>query len=190
MTGERYASPLHVRTERLQLVAATLELARADLAGHRRLEALLKAHVPPSWPPPLNDEKTQRWTVEKLSAHPEHTGWYAWYFLHREHGELRAVGTGGFTGPPAADASVEVGYSIVPESHRFGFAPEAVRALVDWAFVHAAVARVVAHTLPSLQPSIRVLEKCGFAAAGAGAEEGTLRFVLERAGRARGAPNR
>lgn len=172
---------LQLRTERLQLVAATLELARADLSGYRRLAALLKAHVPPSWPPPLNDESTQRWTVERLAEHPERAGWYAWYFLHREHAELRAVGTGGFTGPPA-DGTVEIGYSIVPECHRFGFAPEAVRALVGWAFTHPAVARVAAHTLPALQPSLRVLEKCGFAAAGAGTEEGTVRFVLERAG--------
>ena len=171
---------LHLRTERLQLVPATLELARAELADARRLEKLLGAHVPPSWPPPLNDEKTQRWTVTELAAHPGDVGWYAWYFLHREHGELRAVGVGGFRGKPGPDGAVEVGYSIVPESHRFGFAPEAVRALVAWAFTHPEVARVVAHTLPTLTPSMRVLEKCGFAAAGAGEEEGTVRFVLER----------
>lgn len=174
---------LHLRTERLQLVAGTLELARAELADPQRLGKLLGAHVPPSWPPPLNDEKTLRWTIETLAAHPRDAGWFAWYFLHREHAELRLIGQGGFTGPPTPDGTVEVGYAIVPECHRFGFAPEAARALVDWAFTHGEVERVVAHTLPSLMPSIRVLEKCGFAPAGAGAEEGTLRFVLERAGR-------
>lgn len=176
---------LHLRTERLQLVAATLELARAELADPQRLGKLLGAHVPPSWPPPLNDEQTLRWTIAALGAHPRDVGWFAWYFLHREHAELRLIGQGGFTGPPTPDGTVEVGYAIVHECHRFGFAPEAARALVDWAFTHREVARVVAHTLPSLMPSIRVLEKCGFAAAGAGAEEGTLRFVLERAGRVR-----
>lgn len=171
---------LHLRTERLQLVAVTLELARAELAGPQRLAKLLAAHVPPSWPPPLNDESTLRWTIQALSEHPDAVGWFAWYFLHREHAELRLIGMGGFTGRPTPDGTLEVGYAIVPECHRFGFAPEAVHALVAWAFTHPEVERVIAHTLPALQPSIRVLEKCGFKAAGAGAEEGTLRFVLER----------
>jgi RimJ/RimL family protein N-acetyltransferase len=181
---------LHLRTERLQLVAVTLELARAELAGPRRLEKLLGAHVPPSWPPPLNDVNSLRWTIDQLAAHPEAVGWYAWYFLHRvsssrEHGELRAVGLGGFRGKPK-DGVVEIGYSIVPEAHRFGFAPEAVRALVAWAFGHREVARVTAQTLPQLRPSIRVLEKCGFTSIGAGWDEGAIAFALERPSSIRG----
>jgi len=173
---------LHLRTERLQLVAVTLELARAELAGPQRLAKLLGAHVPPSWPPPLNDETTLRWTIEALASHPAEVGWFAWYFLHREHAELRLIGCGGFTGPPNPDGSVEIGYSIVPEAHRFGFAPEAVRALVAWAFAHPEVRRVRAQTLPELRPSIRVLEKCGFAFAGTGSEEGAIAYALERPG--------
>jgi RimJ/RimL family protein N-acetyltransferase len=164
----------------LQLVAATLELARAELADPRRLAKLLGAHVPPSWPPPLNDEHSQRWTVDYLAANPDGVGWGPWYFLHREHGELRAVGVGGFRGKPSSEGMVEIGYSIVPESHRFGFAPEAVRALVAWAFAHPSVARVTAQTLPELRPSIRVLEKCGFHSIGKGWEEGAIAFELTR----------
>src|ERR1700752_1953212 len=114
---------LHLRTERLQLVAATLELAQAELPDPRRLGKLLGAHVPPSWPPPLNDEDSMRWTIDYLKSHADGVGWAKWYFLHREHGELIAVGNGGFSGVPEADGTVEVGYSIVPECHRLGFAP-------------------------------------------------------------------
>jgi ribosomal-protein-alanine N-acetyltransferase len=169
---------LHLRTERLQLVAVTLELARAERAGPKPLEKLLHAHVPPSWPPPLNDETTLAWTIDMLTKHPEAVGWYAWYFLHREHNELRLVGQGGFAGPPASDGTVEIGYSIVPECHRLGLAPEAVRALVAWALTHPTVTRVIAHTQPLLVPSIRVLEKCGFRSDGPGQEPGTVRYVL------------
>jgi RimJ/RimL family protein N-acetyltransferase len=177
---------LHLRTERLQLVAVTLELARAELASPRRLEKLLGAHVPPSWPPPLNDEKTLRWTIDYLAATPDGVGWGAWYFLHKEHGELRAVGQGGFTGKPTGEGVVEIGYSIVPEAHRFGFAPEAVRALVAWAFGHREVKRVTAQTLPQLRPSIRVLEKCGFTFTGVGSEAGAVAYALERPSAIRG----
>ena len=172
---------LHLRTERLQLVAATLDLVRAERSGSNHLGKLLGAHVPPSWPPPLNDANSLRWTIEQLSAHPDAVGWLCWYFLHRERGELRAVGVGGFCGKPTPEGTVEIGYAIVPECHRFGFAPEAVRALAAWAFGHKQVERVIAHTLPALLPSVRVLEKCGFHADGAGAEAGTLRYALERA---------
>lgn len=176
---------LHLRTERLQLVAVTLELARAERAGPKQLEKLLHAHVPPSWPPPLNDEKSLAWTIDFLAQHPHGAGFGPWYFLHREHGELRLVGQGGFCGLPVSDgtvrgSTVEVGYSIVPECHRLGLAPEAVRALVAWAFTHSEVARVIAHTLPALVPSIRVLQKCGFVPAGAGSEPGTVRYELNR----------
>src|SRR6185436_6354488 len=91
---------LHLRTERLQLVAATPELVRAERSGGKHLEKLLGAHVPPSWPPPLNDATTLRWTIDYLAAHPDAVGWVCWYFLHREHAELRAVGQGGFCGLP------------------------------------------------------------------------------------------
>ena len=171
---------LQLRTERLLLVAATLELAQAELTNRSRFETLLGAHVPPHWPPPLNDEHSIRWTVERLKADPAASGWYAWYFLHREHEQKIAVGNGGFTGRPAPDGTVEVGYSIIPDYHRLGLAPEAVRGLVGWAFGHREVARVVAHTLPNLVPSIRVLEKCGFALVGPGQEQGTVRYALER----------
>jgi len=171
---------LQLRTERLLLVAATIELVQAELVGTARLAKLLNAHVSPLWPPPLNDEQTLRWTLDYLKANPDGAGWVMWYFLHREHGRLEAVGKGGLCGKPAADGTVEVGYSILPSHHRLGFAPEAVTALVDWAFSHREVTRVLAHTLPALVPSIRVLEKCGFQRIGPGEEEGTIRFELQR----------
>jgi RimJ/RimL family protein N-acetyltransferase len=166
----------------LQIVAVTLELAKAERSGPRWLEKLLGAHVPPSWPPPLNDANSLRWTIDFLTQHPEGVGFGPWYFLHREHGELRLVGEGGFCGLPTSDGVVEVGYSIVPECHRLGLAPEAVRGLLGWVFGHREITRVIAHTLPALVPSIRVLEKCGFTFVGPGQEEGTVRYALERPG--------
>jgi ribosomal-protein-alanine N-acetyltransferase len=177
---------LHLRKERLTLVAATLELVRAEAHGPQKLGALLGAHVPPLWPPPLNDATTLAWTTKALETDPAGAGWFAWYFMHREHGRLEAVGVGGFAGRPSADGTVEVGYSILPSHHRLGFAPEAVRALADWAFTHGEVARVVARTLPALMPSIRVLEKCGFTRAPAAEGEVCFELTREAHGRAAG----
>ncbi len=81
---------------------------------------------------------------------------------------------------PNAEGTVEVGYSVVPEYRRRGYATEATRAMIKHAFADAAVRRVIAHALPELVSSIGVLEKSLFAYAGPGSEPGAIRFVLER----------
>jgi RimJ/RimL family protein N-acetyltransferase len=73
---------------------------------------------------------------------------------------------------------VEIGYSVVPSWQRRGLATEASRALIESAWGRGAEV-VLAHTLPHLTPSIRVLEKLGFAAAES-SEDGVLAFALRR----------
>ena len=52
--------------------------------------------------------------------------------------------------------------------------------MIRHAFESTDVERVTAHTLPSLVPSIGVLEKCGFVFEGPGSEEGAIRYALTR----------
>jgi RimJ/RimL family protein N-acetyltransferase len=56
----------------------------------------------------------------------------------------------------------------VPERRRQGFAREAVDGLLAHAFADARVARVIAHTLVELEPSIAVLRSAGFSFVGPG----------------------
>jgi RimJ/RimL family protein N-acetyltransferase len=90
------------------------------------------------------------------------------------------IGAGGYKGPPA-DGCVEIGYSIVPEYQRQGFASEAAGGLVAHAFSHQGVERVRGETLPDLVGSVGVLRKCGFTLVGDGSEPGVVRFELTRA---------
>ena len=73
-----------------------------------------------------------------------------------------AVGGCGFKGPPDAEGIVEVAYGIEPAHRGRGFATEATRALVEFAFASSRVRRVRAHTKPGNSASTRVLAKCGF----------------------------
>ena len=83
-------------------------------------------------------------------------------FLVVLRGAGSAIGTAGFKSPPDSDGTVEIGYGIVPAFERQGYATEAATALVTYAFAHAGVRLVRAHTLPAPNASTRVLEKCGF----------------------------
>ena len=172
---------LRIRSPRLALVAATVELAKAERADRQRFSALLGATIPHDWPPPLNDEQSVSWLIELLERNPDSVGWALWYFLRPDaKGGLVAVGCGGFKGKPSADRTVEIGYSIMENQQCKGYATEAVTALLGWAFSAPEVCRVIAHTLPDLTPSIRVLEKCDFAFVGQGSEEGVIKYELRR----------
>src|SRR5262249_50665513 len=139
------------------------ELIDAEIGDRALLSRLLGAEIPPDWPPPLNDENSMRWTRDHLAANPDNGGWGTWYFLlRRSNARPVLIGNGGFKGKFVAPGPCEVGYSGMENHQRRGYASEVVRALVDWAFTHPEIERVVAHPLPELTPSIRVLEKNGF----------------------------
>lgn len=79
--------------------------------------------------------------------------------VHRDSGFV--VGTCSFKGPPA-EGIVEIAYGVAPEEQGKGYATEAARALVAYAFTFREVRVVRAHTLPESNASTRVLAKCGF----------------------------
>lgn len=165
-----------IHSDRLDLIPATPALLRAELDGGD-LGRLLDAVVPSSWPTDLYDANATRWALQRIEADAEHAQWYFHYFLHRATRTL--MGAGGYKGPPTGGV-VELGYSILPEYRRCGYASEATRAFAAHAFRDARVERVIAHTLPDLVASIGVLEKCGFRFAGPGEDEGTIRYELRR----------
>ena len=169
-------------TERLELVPATPELTRAALAGSEFLGAGLHAVVPPTWPPEYLDEASLRYTLDRLAEGPENAGWWLYFIALAGNGRGRTlIGSGGYKGPPSADGVVEVGYGILGDHRRRGFAVEATRGLLARAFSVPTVRRAIAETLPELLPSIGVLTKCGFRLIGDGSEPGVIRFELTRA---------
>ena len=170
--------PDSLMTERLELIPATLELADADLFNRLEFSHRLNARVLDSWPPPRNDENSMKQTVDFLRRNHEAAGWAAWYFVANRHKRV-AVGVGGFKGIPAAGA-VEIAYSLLPEFQGKGYATEAVAALLDWAFGHEEVVRVVAAMPPELASSIRVLENAGFKNVGKDSQGAVGRFELRR----------
>jgi len=168
-----------LKTSRLELVGCTPDLLRAEGEDRGRFAELLNARVPESWPPELYDDDARRWTLQAIEDAPEEDGWWM-YYLVADEGGRELVGLCGYKGPPANDGSVEVGYGVLPQHRRRGYAVEATHALIERAFGFPEVARVTAETYPHLAPSIGVMEKCGLAFAGDGSEEGVIRYELPR----------
>jgi RimJ/RimL family protein N-acetyltransferase len=175
-----------IRTPRLTLIPATIDALRAELDAPHALARTLAVDVPPTWPPELYDEDAIRWTLHALETRFLTPDWGAYYIAERPgtaSDRLRLTGAGGFKGAPDAGGSVEIGYSILPERRRLGFAREAVDGWLGWAFTHETVTRVIAHTLRELTPSIRVLESAGFTFVGPGVDESepdAIQYELRR----------
>jgi ribosomal-protein-alanine N-acetyltransferase len=169
-------------TDRLELIPATAELTQAALDGQRALAITLGASVPASWPPEFLDAPALEFTLKRLKEGAEQAGWWL-YFVVLPRGDTGRllIGSAGYKGPPSPDGMVEIGYGIVGDQQRRGYASEAARALLAHAFTYPAVHKVIAETLPELTGSIGVLTKCGFHLIGEGSEPGVIRFELTRA---------
>jgi ribosomal-protein-alanine N-acetyltransferase len=181
-----------ILTERLELIATTEEMVRAEIHDREEFARLVRARIPAGWPPPLNDQDSMQWTLRLLLSHPGVVGYAAWYLaLPDPNGPGRTlVGQAGFKGPPDPDGTVEVGYSVMEDRQRNGYGTEATGALIQWAFSHPEVHRVVAETYPHMRPSLRVMERNGMTFMGTGSENGVVRFGIERAAYEASCPER
>ena len=169
-----------IRTERLDLVPGSPESLEACLNGRDALEIALRARVPASWPHEYLDDDALRFTRDRLASGHEQAGWWLHFVVLRGFEGQVLIGSGGFKGPPA-EGTVEVGYGIVADHQRRGYATEVVRGLLGHAFSVPGVERAIGETYPSLIASIGVLRKCGFRSVDGGSEPGVIRFAITRA---------
>ncbi len=117
--------------------------------------AIIGAALPAAWPQvDLLDV-----LPSQAAAEPPAERFGIWSMVERASGLV--VGDVGFHGPPE-DGIVEMGFSVIPERRRRGYATEAVRAVAAWAVAEAGVRDVVARCEPDNVASIGVLESVGF----------------------------
>jgi [ribosomal protein S5]-alanine N-acetyltransferase len=146
-----------LRTDNLRLIAVERAHLEALSRGKRELAEILHIAVPDGWP--HFPEAFSLPTDESGRSEQAPTDWRAYFFVHSQ--ERALVGNGGFAGDPGESGVAEIGYEIAPKYRNRGFATEAARALIDYAFAHAEVTAVIAHTLAEDNASNRVLRKAG-----------------------------
>jgi [ribosomal protein S5]-alanine N-acetyltransferase len=175
--------PLTARTVHLELVAASLQHLEAELCGPAALGAMLGVAAPPGWPPGDYDYNVLKCFRSQLEvAGDSAAGWFNWYAIAPDANGLREtlVASAGYRGPPAEDGSVEIGYSVMPDARRRGYATELVEFLVARALRFHPVRSVIAQTLESNATSAGVLLRCGFVRVGPGDEPATVRYERSR----------
>ena len=164
-----------IETARLRLVPLTLPYISSTPADRATLARESGAEVPESWPPELWDDDAHQWCRGILADDPA-TEWIPRCIVVRDPRPV-ACGVIGIAAPDA-NGQVLIGYGILPEFRRRGFAAEALGGIVAWAFEDPRVRVIFGDTFPDLVGSIRTMERNGFRLAGAGREEGTIRYEL------------
>jgi len=152
-------------TERLELIAATLEHINAELNDINLFASMLNAEVSPEWPPGEYDKNAQEYFRDLLlKGGDDLAGWLGWYAIKPSDENKAAVliGAGGYFGPPSETGELEIGYSVIPSYQNKGYATEIVKALVDIAANDSRVKRISARTTDSNKASCKVLAKNGF----------------------------
>lgn len=134
-----------LETENLTLVPQSVEDVRAMISAMRAEE---------------RRQFSADWLARLDAATVDDVWTYGFSLVHRQSGQV--IGQGGFKGPPSADGMVEIAYAVNPNQQGKGYATEAAKAMTAFAFRHAEVQLVRAHTLPQPNASTRVLTKCGF----------------------------
>ena len=170
--------PLITHTHRLLLLASSRALLTAELHKPRYFPTLLGAAIPTDWPPGEYDRAAMEYFLEQLTAGGRTAaGWYGWYALRKadDTAPRTLVGAGGFTGPPDAAGSTEIGYSISADWRGQGLATELVAGLVQQAEATGMVRQLIAHTDANNPASQQVLLRNGFEATGS-VPDGRLRF--------------
>jgi [ribosomal protein S5]-alanine N-acetyltransferase len=148
-----------ITTARLDLVPLSREMLRALDGDRGRFADLLRAEISDAWP--QSDFAEVLPSIRNWVEQDEGLAIWTYVILLREPKRV-LVGEIGYKGPPDSEATVEIGYALLPEARRNGYASEAVTALVRWALQRDDVQRVTAETIIGNDASERVLQRTGF----------------------------
>ena len=175
------ASP--IRTERLDLVPLEPDVIRHLMTGQREAaERLLGLTLPQEFPTADDGAGFLAIQLRRMEESPDRRDWMARLMLARP---AMVIGHCGFHGPPDVIGRAEIGYTVFVPFRGQGFAKEAARALVDWAFAQGQ-GEVYASVSPRNAPSLAVVRSVGFKQVGTQEDEVDgleLVFAIDRPAR-------
>jgi [ribosomal protein S5]-alanine N-acetyltransferase len=154
-----------IETSRLDLIPMTPQFLRASLDGNVvNASRVIDLALPDTWP---DNADVLALRLKQLEANPDLQPWLLRAVALRSHGEM--VGHIGFHTAPGAPyldewcpGGVEFGFTTFPPHRRQGYAREASKALMRWAFDSCGVRDFVLTISPMNHPSQALAAALGF----------------------------
>lgn len=163
--------PIRLGGARLELTPLPAAAAAALPDDRSAAAGVIGSSLPAAWP--LADLLDV--IPMQAAAEPDDERFGIWLIIERDTNTV--VGDIGFMGPPDG-GTVEIGFSVIPDRRRRGYATEAARSLIDWAFRDPRIREVTARSELENEASARVLRAAGFARVGEG--RGVVRWHRTR----------
>ena len=146
-------------TERLILMPYTIDLCINILNGDYRDLEVLNLKKGKSWPDADVLDTLPR-IINNLNKVEHPTGYESWMIIKKE--TLEIIGDLGFKGFNNKEKNIDLGYGIIKEERRKGYAEEAVSAIIKWAFSNKIVKEITANCFTENVSSINLLSKFNF----------------------------
>ena len=160
--------PDSIRTERLVLEPLDPDVIRHLVEGDRTAaQRKARRTFPDEFP--TDDDLAGFLPIQlrRMVETPNRREWMARLMVTHAHD---VVGHCGFHGPPGVIGRAEIGYTVFTPFRRRGFAREAARALVNFAFEQGET-HVYASVSPHNLASLKVVRALGFAEVGTQVDE-------------------
>ncbi len=149
--------PPNIETERLLLVALLPEDIEGLIAGDLERVSLLIGFT--FLPENQKLGADLSWHLTALRADSNQRSWRIRVIVERCSNTV--VGSINLKGPPGADGDVEIGWGLIENARRKGYATEASAAVLHWAIQQPAVSSISATIPEDNYPSQRLAARLG-----------------------------
>lgn len=113
--------------------------------------------------------------INNLSAVESPTGFESWMIIKNDSCEI--IGDAGFKGYNSINGSIDLGYGIIKEERKKGYAEEATQELIKWAFSTGWIKLITAECSMDNLSSMKLLDKLEFKKSKQA--EGMMYYVLK-----------
>lgn len=150
-------------TARLYLIPFTRSICEKVLNKDFTSLAALGINPGDGWPDADMLDTLPR-IINKLNLVSSPSGFESWMIIEKQTHSV--IGDTGFKGLPDSNGAADVGYGIIEGARRKGYAVEAVRGLIDWAFRQPGLQSITASCGVGNIASQQVLKALGFSSEG------------------------
>lgn len=150
---------LKIQTARLTLIPFTIGICQESLSHNFTAIKSLGIYPGKGWPDEETIDTLPR-IIKNLNKVGQPSGFESWMIIENERKLL--IGDIGFKGLPNLNGEIDLGYGIIENERKKGFAIEASSAVLQWAFEQKNVSAITASCHTSNFGSQKILSLLNF----------------------------